>query len=74
MSAKLHKELSWRYLLLSRNTFHLSRNMECITMTCQFSGLEFNINFINPPFSPEIEFTFHLNYLKTFSSGLKLEL
>ena len=53
---------------------YISRTSERITLTCQFSGLECNINFINPPFSHEIEFTFHLNYLKTFSSDLKLAL
>ncbi|HKR07363.1 MAG TPA: AraC family transcriptional regulator [Bacteroidia bacterium] len=54
------------------NNSFLKRYTDNIVLTCEFSGLDCSLTLENTPFSYDIEFTFHHNYLKSFSSDFNI--
>lgn len=49
------------------NNSCLKRHQDNIALTCEFSGLDCSLTFIDAPVAHDIEFIFHHNYLKSFS-------
>lgn len=68
----LHYSITEFFSKKNNNSF-LKRHSGKIILTCEFSGLECNINFSDTPVSHNIEFIFHNNYLKTFSADFDLK-
>lgn len=59
---------SIKTLFIKRDNYSfLKRHQDNISLTCQFSGLDCNLTFTDTHIFHDIEFTFHHNYLKSFS-------
>lgn len=68
----LHYALQTLFIKQENNSF-LKRDADSISLTCQFSGLDCNLNFTDTPVSYDIEFIFHNDYLKKFSSEQRFD-
>lgn len=55
-------------LMKRENNSFLTRSNDGITLTCQYSGLDCNFHVFGHPVSHDIEFVFHIDYLKSFSA------
>lgn len=63
----LHYSIKTLFIKRDNNSF-LKRHPDNIALTCQFSELDCSFTFTDTPISHDIEFTFHHDYLKSFSS------
>lgn len=62
-----------RKLFIKRdNNSFLKRYPSSITLTYQFSGLDCSLTYTDTPISHDIEFTFQLDYLKSFSQDFDI--
>lgn len=63
----LHYSIKTSLMKRGNNSF-LTRSTNGIALTCQYSGLDCNIHAVGQPVSHDIEFTFHIDFLKSFSA------
>lgn len=67
-------EFSIKTLFIKQdNNSFLTRQADSIILTCEFSGLDCNLTFTDTPISYDIVFTFHYDYLKSFSANFDIK-
>lgn len=67
----LHYKIKTLFTKRDNNSF-LARQTDNILLTCEFSELDCSLTFTDTPIAYDIEFAFHNNYLKTFSSDFDI--
>ena len=60
------------HFIKRENNSFLTSHETSIALTCEFSELDCSLTFTDTPISHDIIFTFHHNYLKTFSSDFDI--